>query len=172
MAIVGNIDPALMHAVMAGVVELLMIPIIIFIVERVVGRKLDDIESKRDKTRELREKQIEDDKLWQDSMTCGMRALLRGKLVAEHRKCIERGYAPVESKEYVSKVYEVYHDGLHGNGLGTAMYDEVMAMPTCPRDDITASVDALEEQARGLNSALSSVIRRYEFQDALGDDDD
>lgn len=167
-----NFDPALLHAIMAGVVELLMIPIIVFIVERVVGKKFDDIESKRDQSRVLREKQIEEDKLWQDSMTSGMRALLRGKLVAEHRKCVERGYASVESKEYVSKVYEVYHDGLHGNGLGTSMYDEVMSMPTHPKDNIVASVDALEKQAKGLNSALSNVIRNHEFQGMIGDEDD
>lgn len=62
-------------------------------------------------------------------MTTGMRAMLRAELISEHRKVKEKKYASTTTKEYVEKIETAYAK-LGGNGLGKAMYEEIMAMPT------------------------------------------
>lgn len=64
-------------------------------------------------------------------MTAGMRAMLRAELISEHRKAKEKKYASTTTKEYVEKIETAYAK-LGGNGLGKAMYEEIMSMPTEP----------------------------------------
>lgn len=59
----------------------------------------------------------------------GMRELLRSRLIEYHDKYTERGYCPIYAKEAATRSYEAYHD-LGGNGVITALYEEIMELPT------------------------------------------
>ena len=44
----------------------------------------------------------------------------------------ERGWASEAEKREVKGIYEVYHDGLKGNGQGKVYYDQIIALPEKP----------------------------------------
>lgn len=114
-----------------SVVEIFLVPLIIFLMQRGMGKKLDNFDKKRDKAREEQQQNREAEKIWRESITAGMRAILRAELFSEHRKVKEKKYASTTTKEYVEKIETAYAK-LGGNGLGKSMYEEIMAMPTEP----------------------------------------
>lgn len=62
----------------------------------------------------------------------GIRALLRADLVRLYNKYHdELGYCPLYVKQALEDEYKQYHT-LRGNGLGTQMYEALMALPTEP----------------------------------------
>lgn len=44
----------------------------------------------------------------------------------------ERKMATKDEKREVQSIYDVYHDGLHGNGQGKVYYDQIMGLPETP----------------------------------------
>ena len=44
----------------------------------------------------------------------------------------DRKWASEAEKREVKEIYEVYHDGLKGNGQGEVYYKEIMALPEIP----------------------------------------
>lgn len=63
------------------------------------------------------------------AMLSGMRSLLRNALMETHRRCvIQQKYCEVVDKEVTERNYIAYHD-LGGNGTGTRLYEEIMALP-------------------------------------------
>ena len=129
------IDPMALQILTAIVVDLVAVPLFGLILNRVVTQKLDAFDRKREEARRERKERLDNDQKWQDAMTLGVRSMLRSEIFSEHHKWMERGYCPTGSKEYVTTIYEVYHDNLGGNGLGKSMYSELMSLPTKPRDD-------------------------------------
>jgi len=114
-----------------NLLEIFLVPLIIFLMQRGMGRKLDDFDNKREQAREEQKKNRELDTEWHDSMTAGMRAMLRAELISEYRKAKQNKYASTTTKEYVEKIETAYAK-LGGNGLGKAMYEEIMSLPSEP----------------------------------------
>ena len=123
-----KIDPIVAQAIIVSAIELLLIPIFVYVVKRTVGKRLDDFDERREIARLERQERFEADKKWQDSITHGMRSILRSEIVSEHRKWMERGFCPLESKEYLARCHEAYV-GVGGNSIGDSLYNEVMALP-------------------------------------------
>ena len=44
----------------------------------------------------------------------------------------DRGYATEAEKHEVKEIFEVYHDGLKGNGQGEVYYKQIMVLPETP----------------------------------------
>ena len=44
----------------------------------------------------------------------------------------DRKWASEAEKREVKEIYEVYHDGLHGNGQGEVYFNEIVALPETP----------------------------------------
>lgn len=65
----------------------------------------------------------------QQAMSAGVRSLLRSSIVETHHKCIKQGYATTVDKEVLQRDYDAYQ-GLNGNGVATALYEEVMHLDT------------------------------------------
>ena len=103
-------------------------PMVVFVMQRATAKKLDAFDQKREDARVEREAEERRTAEWQEAMTGGMRSMLRAELLHEYNKWTDKGYCPMESKEYVERTYSSYH-ALGGNGLGTSMYNEVMALP-------------------------------------------
>lgn len=65
----------------------------------------------------------------------GVRALLRADIIRMYNKYHdELGYCPIYVKQSLEDEYKQYHS-LKGNGVGTKLYDELMALPTEPRKE-------------------------------------
>lgn len=80
---------------------------------------------KQDKKKEKQE--IVDEKLLRDAD----RHLLRRALKEDHEFYINQGYCSVEDKDEVEHTYQTYH-GLGGNGLGTSLRNDILALPDHP----------------------------------------
>lgn len=64
-----------------------------------------------------------------DAQQDGIRTLLRNELVRLHRDLVEvQGWCTLEDKEYAERTYIAYHE-LGGNGTGTVLYEDIMALP-------------------------------------------
>ncbi len=59
----------------------------------------------------------------------GLQCLLRIKIIETHDKYIERHYCPIAIKESTVRLYKAYH-ALKGNDVATALYKEIMELPT------------------------------------------
>lgn len=65
----------------------------------------------------------------------GIRALLRADLIRLYNKYHDDlGYCPVYVKQSLEDEYQQYH-ALKGNGVGTNLYNALMALPTEPRKE-------------------------------------
>jgi hypothetical protein len=120
-----------MDQTLAGIiaaVAAIITPTVVFVMQRATAKKLDAFDQKRDAARVEREAEERRNAEWQQAMTGGMRSMLRSELLHEYNKWTDKGFCPMESKEYVERTYLSYH-ALGGNGIGTSMYDEVMALP-------------------------------------------
>lgn len=63
----------------------------------------------------------------------GIRALLRADLIRLYNKYHDDlGYCPLYVKQALEDEYQQYHT-LKGNGVGTRMYEALMALPTEPQ---------------------------------------
>ena len=66
------------------------------------------------------------------AMRRGLRALLRADLIRLYNKYHDDlGYCPLYVKQSIEDEYRQYH-ALKGNGVGTNMYEGLMALPTEP----------------------------------------
>lgn len=64
----------------------------------------------------------------------GIRALLRADLIRLYNKYHDDlGYCPLYVKQALEDEYQQYHT-LKGNGVGTRMYEALMALPTEPQE--------------------------------------
>lgn len=64
----------------------------------------------------------------------GIRALLRADLIRLYNKYHDDlGYCPIYVKQSLEDEYVEYH-ALKGNGVGTRMYEALMALPTEPKE--------------------------------------
>ena len=127
------VNPVVLQLVITGVIELLCVPIIVFVVKRFLGKRLDDLDRNREAARVAREEKYAHDKAWQESVTAGMRSLLRSKLIHEHRKAMSQGYYSYAEREYLSRVKAAYK-GLDGNDIGDTLYAETIALPHEPSE--------------------------------------
>ena len=126
-----------MDQTLAGIVAAIaaiITPTVVFVMQRATAKKLDAFDQKRDAARVEREAEERRNAEWQQAMTGGMRSMLRAELLHEYNKWTDKGFCPMESKEYVERTYLSYH-ALGGNGIGTSMYEEVMALPMCHGGD-------------------------------------
>lgn len=68
------------------------------------------------------------------AMRRGICALLRADLIRLYNKYHDDlGYCPLYVKQSLEEEYKQYHT-LKGNGVGTQIYEELMALPTEPTD--------------------------------------
>lgn len=62
----------------------------------------------------------------------GIRALIRADIIRLYNKYHDDlGYCPIFVKEALEDEYKQYH-ALRGNGVGTNLYNAIMALPTEP----------------------------------------
>lgn len=96
--------------------------VIVWCLQRWLGKRLDAFDHRREDAREVAARESE-------AIAKGVRSLLRAELIHEHRKWVPKNGITLDAKEYVQRTYDAYHN-LGGNDVGTAMYEELMGLPT------------------------------------------
>ena len=111
------ITPAL---IAVGVVNLLMFPILAWLIKRMIGKRLDIFDQKRD---DAREQAVAERRL--------TLAMARSQLLDNYERCMDKGYYTVDEREVYHELYEAYHkDG--GNGIMTDLRKKIVELPTDP----------------------------------------
>ena len=106
-------------------IEQIAYPVIVWAVCGVAGFAVGNARSAARKHR----KRDDDDRAMMESICDGIRSLLRNELVKEHRDMMQEGGCTLLDKEIANRNYVPYH-ALGGNGIGTKMYEEIMASKT------------------------------------------
>lgn len=106
------------------VVNLLLIPIVVFIVERVLSKRFDAYDAKRrelvERERGLRSKEEAERSL--------ILAMARSMLLDNYEKCTHKGFYSVEEREVYGKLYESYKaDG--GNSVIDTLAPRIRSLP-------------------------------------------
>lgn len=122
------ITPAL---IAVGCLNLLMFPVLAFLIKRYLGQKLDTYDEKRERARKEAENAREESRLWRKAMERGMRSMLRAELISEHAKWTDLGYCPTDPRGHVTRCHQAYND-LGGNSFGDDLYEQVSALPLYP----------------------------------------
>ena len=124
-------DPIIIDALIAGAIELLFVPIIVFVLKRTLGKRLDKFDEKRDQARmELAEaERVARDQ--RDAERGIVLSIARTMLLDNYEKCIEKGYYSVEEREVYHKLYTSYRSD-NGNGIIEELAPRIRALPIEP----------------------------------------
>lgn len=124
-------DQALKTVIITGVIELLAVPVVVYLVKRAIGKRLDQFDGKREEAR-VERAEAERKKIEQREAERGIvLAIARTMLLDNYEKCMDKGYYTVEEREVYSKLYENYaNDG--GNGIIEAIAGRIRALPMEP----------------------------------------
>ena len=113
-----------------GVINLLMFPILAWLIKRSLGQKLDHMDEKRD---EARAEQAEDKKQREAERSIVL-AIARTMLLNNWERCMDKGYYTVEEREVYHKLWVSYaRDG--GNGIIEEIAPRIRALPMEPPKD-------------------------------------
>jgi len=124
-------DPALKTVIITGIVEMLMVPVVVFLVKRAIGKRLDQFDSKREEAR-IERAEIERKKVEQrEAERTIILAMSRTMLLNNWEKCIEKGYYTIEEREVYHRLYEAYRDD-NGNGIIEEIAPRIRALPMEP----------------------------------------
>lgn len=120
-------DPAITQAVIIMAAELLMCPIIVFIMKRAIGTGLDEMEKRRG--RETEQKKNEREMRENDHQLTV--AIARSQLIDNYDRCVEKGYYTVDEREVYHELYNAYKK-CGGNGILDTLKIKLERMPTEP----------------------------------------
>lgn len=125
------ITPAL---IVVGIVNLLMFPLLVFLAKRIIGRRLDEFDEKRELARAA---QSEDERMareQRDAERTIILAMSRTMLLDNYEKCVKKGCYTVEEREVYHKLYEAYKsDG--GNSIIDEIAPRIRRLPLEPSEE-------------------------------------
>ena len=128
-------------ALLAGVVvDALMLPLVVFLAKRLIGRRLDDFDAKRDIAREQRAEDERKAREQREAERTIILAMSRTMLLDNYEKCMAKGSYSMEEREVYHKLYEAYKsDG--GNSVIDAIAPRIRELPlTPPRESVWSAL--------------------------------
>lgn len=117
-------DTSIVTAIIAALGPL-CVAIFGWIVERNRKRDRADAEAWREQQRLADEARRQE---W-NAISQGVRSLLRSNIMKIHHSCTRKGSITTVEREVLQRDYEAYQ-GLKGNGVASALYNEAMDLPT------------------------------------------
>lgn len=127
----GELDPVIIQLVIGGLFEVVALPVAIFVLEKLIGARLDKFDHKRE---EARHAQAETDRKaikQREAERTIILAMSRTMLLDNYEKCIAKGCYTVEEREVYHKLYEAYKsDG--GNSVIDEIAPRIRKLPLEP----------------------------------------
>ena len=127
-------DPLIMQVIVTGAIELLMFLLLVLLIRRVVGKKLDRFDEKRDQAREERAEDKKREHEQRDAEHAMLLAMARTMLLDNYEKCMDKGYYSREEREIYSLMYHEYKLS-HGNGVIDTIAERIRELPLEPPED-------------------------------------
>ena len=124
-------DQAMTQVVIAGVIELLALPILIFVVKHVIGKRLDAFDEKREDARLAQAENERRGIKQREAERTIILAMSRTMLLNNWERCMDKGYYTVEEREVYHKLYEAYRED-DGNGIIEEIAPRIRALPMEP----------------------------------------
>jgi len=127
-------DPALKTVLITGVVELLAVPVVVFLVKRAISKRLDRFDERREEAR-IERAENERRKIEQrEAERTIILAMSRTMLLDNYEKCMDKGFYTLEEREVYHKLYEAYKsDG--GNSIIDEIAPRIRRLPIEPPRD-------------------------------------
>lgn len=124
-------DPTVIQVALTGLAELVALPVMIFVMERVIGARLDKFDVKRDMARmtqeEANRKAIEQ----REAEKGIVLAIARTMLLDNYEKCMKKGFYSVEERDVYGSLFRQYvRRG--GNGVIEDLAPRIRALPLEP----------------------------------------
>jgi hypothetical protein len=116
-----------LNVVVAFVFDALATPVIVYLMQRATGKKLDAFDRKREE-REERERQEAERREAEHAIVL---AIARTMLLDNFEKCMAKGYYTVEEREVYSKLFSAYK-GDGGNGVMDTIAPRMRELPMEP----------------------------------------
>ena len=127
-------DPMLKTVLITGIVELLAVPVVVFLVKRAISKRLDRFDERREEARveraEAERRKIEQ----REAERTIILAMSRTMLLNNYERCVEKGYYTVEEREVYHKLYQAYRED-DGNGIIEEIAPRIRALPMEPPKD-------------------------------------
>ena len=128
-------DNALMaQVIVTGAIELLMFPLLVLLIRRIVGRKLDTFDEKREIARVERAEEKRHEHEQREAEHAMLLAIARTMLLDNYEKCIGKGYYSREEREIYSLMYHEYKLS-NGNGVIDTIAERIRNLPLEPPED-------------------------------------
>lgn len=130
-----EIDPMLVQIAIAGATELIFVPILVAIMVKIFGKRLDRFDEKRERARAERaeeKRRLEDQREAERSMIL---AIARTMLLENYERCMDKGYYSLEEREVFGRLYLSYKSD-NGNGVIDMIADRIRKLPLEPPDGI------------------------------------
>jgi len=127
-------DPMLKTVIITGIVEMLAVPVVVYLVKRAIGKRLDHFDEKRDEARTAQaeaERRIIEQR---DAERTIILAMSRTMLLDNWEKCMDKGCYTVEEREVYHKLYLAYKDD-GGNSIIDEIAPRIRALPMEPPKD-------------------------------------
>ena len=121
-------DPIITQVIIAGALELIMAPILVFLLKRVISARLDVFDEKREAAREERAEEKKRVQEQQEAEHAMLLAIARTMLLENYEKCMEKGYYSREEREIFSLMYQEYKLS-HGNGVLDTIAERIRELP-------------------------------------------
>lgn len=126
-------DQTVVQVIVAGAVEVLMLPLVLFALKRALEKKLDAFDDKRDAAR-LERAEAERKKVEQREAERGIvLAIARTMLLDNYEKCMKKGYYSREEREVFSLMYHEYKLS-NGNGVIDTIAERIRELPLEPHE--------------------------------------
>jgi len=125
------VDQAMTQVIVAGVIELLMLPLLLFALKHLLGKRLDQFDEKRDEARIERAETERRKNEQREAERTIILAMARTMLLNNWERCMDKGYYTVEEREVYHKLWVSYaQDG--GNGIIEEIAPRIRALPMEP----------------------------------------
>ena len=120
-------DAITTQVIALAALQLLMCPLIVFLVKRMIGKRLDSFDRKRD---DARAEQAESQRQ-REAERSMLLAIARTMLLDNYEKCVEKDCYTVDEREVYSLLYDSYKDD-GGNGVIDAIAERIRELPMEP----------------------------------------
>ena len=113
-------DSIWLNVALAFVFEAIATPVIVYLMQRATGKRLDAFDKKREDARRER-----------DAERAIVLAIARTMLLDNFEQCVRKGYYTVEEREVYGKLYTAYSDD-GGNGVIATVATRIRELPLEP----------------------------------------
>ena len=117
--------------VITGAIELLMVPVLVMVIKRIIGKRLDQFDEKRDAARMAQAEEASKAIEQREAERAIVLAMARTMLLDNYEKCMSKGFYSVEEREVYHKLYKSYRTD-NGNGVIEELAPRIRRLPIEP----------------------------------------